>query len=81
MVALPSIVDTLQLPSVSEPFLAWTISGEVDFQEREYKFKRAMAVSPARYHINLRMNVARRLLRETKKGVVADIATPCSVKA
>jgi AraC family transcriptional regulator len=27
----------LHLPSVSEPFLAWTISGEVDFQEREYK--------------------------------------------
>jgi AraC family transcriptional regulator len=25
----------IALPSVSEPFLAWTISGEVDFQERE----------------------------------------------
>ncbi len=37
IVALPAIVDTLHLPSVSEPFLAWTISGEVDFQEREYK--------------------------------------------
>ncbi|MDQ3744914.1 MAG: AraC family transcriptional regulator [Acidobacteriota bacterium] len=35
LVALPPAVDTLQLPSVSEPFLAWTISGEVDFQERE----------------------------------------------
>jgi AraC family transcriptional regulator len=34
-------------------------------------FKRAMGLSPARYHINLRMNVARRLLRETKKSVVA----------
>ena len=34
-VALPSVVDTLPLPSVSEPFLSWTISGEVDFQERE----------------------------------------------
>ncbi|MBV9926977.1 MAG: helix-turn-helix transcriptional regulator [Acidobacteria bacterium] len=33
--ALPSNVDTMHLPSVSEPFLAWTISGEVDFQERE----------------------------------------------
>jgi AraC family transcriptional regulator len=33
--ALPLTVDTLHLPSVSEPFLAWTISGEVDFQERE----------------------------------------------
>ena len=33
--ALPPIVDTLHLPSVSEPFLAWTTSGEIDFQERE----------------------------------------------
>jgi AraC family transcriptional regulator len=33
-------------------------------------FKSAMGVSPARYHIYLRMNVARRLLRETKKSVV-----------
>jgi len=25
----------IHLPSVSEPFLAWTMSGEVEFQERE----------------------------------------------
>jgi AraC family transcriptional regulator len=37
IVALPPMGDTLHLPSVSEPFLAWTISGEVDFQERENK--------------------------------------------
>jgi AraC family transcriptional regulator len=37
IVALPAIVDTLHLPSVSEPLLAWTVSGEVDFQERENK--------------------------------------------
>jgi len=35
IIALPPVVDTLKLPSVSEPFLAWTLSGEVDFQERE----------------------------------------------
>jgi len=35
IVALPRVVDMLQLPSVSEPFLAWTMSGEVEFQERE----------------------------------------------
>lgn len=35
LTALPSVVETLHLPSVSEPFLAWTTSGEVDFQERE----------------------------------------------
>ncbi|HEY5894474.1 MAG TPA: AraC family transcriptional regulator [Chthoniobacterales bacterium] len=34
-------------------------------------FKKATGFSPSRYHINLRMNVARRLLRETKKGIVA----------
>jgi AraC family transcriptional regulator len=33
--SLPNAVDSLPLPAVSEPFLAWTISGEVDFQERE----------------------------------------------
>lgn len=32
-----------------------------------------MRVSPSRHHINLRMNLARRLLRETKKSVV-DVA-------
>ncbi len=33
--SLPRVVNSLPLPSVSEPFLAWTISGEVEFQERE----------------------------------------------
>ncbi len=33
-------------------------------------FKSAMGVSPSRYHINLRLDAARRLLRETKKSVV-----------
>jgi AraC family transcriptional regulator len=33
-------------------------------------FKSALGVSPSRYHINLRMDAARRLLRETKKSVV-----------
>ncbi len=37
IVSLPAVVDSLQLPSVSEPYVAWTISGEVDFQERENK--------------------------------------------
>jgi AraC family transcriptional regulator len=37
IVALPAVVEKLQLPSVSEPYIAWTISGEVDFQEREDK--------------------------------------------
>ncbi len=33
-------------------------------------FKSAMNMSPSRYHIRLRMDVARRLLRETKRSVV-----------
>lgn len=37
IVSLPSAVDVLPLPAVSEPFLAWTISGEIEFQEREGK--------------------------------------------
>jgi hypothetical protein len=37
IVAQPPEGDTSTLPSVSESFLGWTISGEVDFQEREYK--------------------------------------------
>jgi AraC family transcriptional regulator len=36
-------------------------------------FKSALGVSPSRYHTNLRMELARRLLRETKKTVV-DVA-------
>ncbi|HEY4245440.1 MAG TPA: AraC family transcriptional regulator [Lacunisphaera sp.] len=35
IIAPPRNVDVLPLPAVSEPFLAWTISGEADFQERE----------------------------------------------
>ena len=32
---LPLSIGSLHLPSVSEPFLAWTMSGEIDFEERE----------------------------------------------
>jgi AraC family transcriptional regulator len=35
LTVLPPVVETLHIPSVSEPFLAWTTSGKVDFQERE----------------------------------------------
>lgn len=35
IVAPPRASDMMALPAVSEPFLAWTISGEADFQERE----------------------------------------------
>jgi AraC family transcriptional regulator len=35
IVAPQRVVDAVHLPSVSEPFLAWTVSGEAKFQERE----------------------------------------------
>jgi len=35
IIAPSPTAGTMRLPAVSEPFLAWTISGEVDFQERE----------------------------------------------
>ncbi len=35
IIAPPRRADTVPLPAVSEPFLAWTISGEAEFQERE----------------------------------------------
>ncbi len=35
ILAPPRAVDMVHLPSVSEPFLAWSISGEAEFQERE----------------------------------------------
>jgi len=36
-IAPPRETDLVSLPSVGEPFLAWTMSGEVEFQEREGK--------------------------------------------
>jgi AraC family transcriptional regulator len=35
IIAPPRSVEMVSLPAVSELFLAWTISGEVEFQERE----------------------------------------------
>jgi len=35
IIAPSPTTGTMRLPAVSEPFLAWTISGEVDFHERE----------------------------------------------
>ena len=35
IIAPPRAVDMVHLPSVSEPFLAWSVSGEAKFQERE----------------------------------------------
>jgi AraC family transcriptional regulator len=37
IIAPPREADMVHLPSVSEPFLAWSVSGEAEFQEREGK--------------------------------------------
>jgi AraC family transcriptional regulator len=35
IIAPPRHVEMVSLPAVSEPFLAWSVSGEAEFQERE----------------------------------------------
>jgi AraC family transcriptional regulator len=35
IVALPGKVEAFTMPSVNEPFVAWTLSGEAEFEERE----------------------------------------------
>ncbi len=35
VISLPANAEAFSLPSVNEPFIAWTISGEAEFQERE----------------------------------------------
>jgi AraC family transcriptional regulator len=37
IIAPPRSVEMVSLPAVSEPFLAWSVSGEAEFQEREGK--------------------------------------------
>lgn len=33
--ALPPVMDVFTMPAVSEPFIAWTTSGDIEMQERE----------------------------------------------
>ena len=58
--------------NVAEDFSLERLSAQTGLSKLHFQrlFKRATGVSPSRYHINLRMNAARRLLRETKKSVV-----------
>lgn len=37
IIAPPRSVEMVSLPAVNEPFLAWSVSGEAEFQEREGK--------------------------------------------
>src|SRR5438309_1300839 len=117
IIASPRTVDNVHLPGDSEAFIAWTMSGQAEFQERQSEgawithqirtgslllttdwtaqhmyeelgldrlashaglskfhflrlFKNATGEPPSRYHTSLRMDAARRMLRETKKSVV-----------
>src|SRR5262249_26271613 len=60
---------------VDEDFSLDRLAAQAGLRKLHFQrlFKSAVGVSPSRYHINLRMNLARRLLRETKKSVV-DVA-------
>ena len=57
---------------VSEEFSLDRLAARVGLSKFHFNrlFKSAMGVSPSHYHINLRIDLARRLLRETKKSIV-----------
>ena len=59
--------------NVAEDFDLAQLAAQVGLSKFHFHrlFKSAVGVSPSRYHINLRMDEAKRLLRETKKSVVA----------
>ncbi|HQR36493.1 MAG TPA: AraC family transcriptional regulator [Blastocatellia bacterium] len=60
---------------VAEEFSLERLAAQAGLSKFHFQrlFKSGVGVSPSRYHINLRMNLARRLLRETKQSVV-DVA-------
>ena len=60
---------------VAEDFNLAQLAAEADLSKFHFQrlFKSAGGVSPSRYHIKLRLNKARRLLRHTKKSIV-DVA-------
>ena len=59
--------------NVAEDFDLAQLAAQVGLSKFHFHrlFKSATGVAPSQYHINLRMNLARRMLRETKKSVVA----------
>jgi AraC family transcriptional regulator len=58
---------------MTEEFSLGRLAAQAGMSEFHFNrlFKRATGVPPSRYQIRLRMEVARRLLRETKKSVIA----------
>jgi AraC family transcriptional regulator len=60
---------------VAEDFDLARLAAQVGLSKFHFQrlFKSAVGVSPAQYQLDLRMNEARRLLRETKKSVI-DVA-------
>src|SRR5207245_9736418 len=59
--------------NVAEDFDLAQLAAQVGLSKFHFHrlFKSAVGVSPSRYHINLRMDEAKRLLRETKKSVLS----------
>ncbi len=58
--------------NIAEEFNLGRLAAQVGLSKFYFNhlFKSAVGVSPSHYHINLRMDEAKRLLRETKKSVV-----------
>jgi len=57
---------------MAEEFSLARLAAQADMSEFHFNrlFKRATGVPPSQYQIKLRMDAARRLLRETKKSVI-----------
>ena len=57
---------------LAEEFSLSRLAGQAGMSEFHFNrlFKRATGVPPSQYHIKLRMDAARRLLRETKQSVI-----------
>ena len=58
---------------LAEEFSLARLAGQAGMSEFHFNrlFKRATGIPPSQYQIRLRMDAARRLLRETKKSVIA----------
>src|SRR5438270_9023782 len=73
--AKPSSFAVSAVPSRAGRFRAAQLAAQAGLSKFHFTrlFKSATGVSPSQYHINLRMDAARKLLRETKKSVL-DVA-------
>jgi hypothetical protein len=81
-VALPPVVNSLPLPSVSEPFLAWTTSGDIEFQEHEGNHPSFRAViPPGNRPFSQRLSPAKMIsIKYAKRKIGNQIIASCLLK-